>query len=104
MAELSIPQSMSAAVYLSPHKLEIQQRPVPTLGPRDVLIEVSHCGVCGTDLHVVLEGMGMPDSVGGHEYSGRIAALGSEVQGWAIGDAVVGGTETSCGECDCCRG
>jgi 2-desacetyl-2-hydroxyethyl bacteriochlorophyllide A dehydrogenase len=103
MADVSIPRNMSAAVYRSPHELEIQQRPVPELGPNDVLIEVSHCGICGTDLHVVLEGMGMPNSVGGHEYSGRIAALGSAVRGWAIGDAVVGGTESGCGECDCCR-
>ena len=98
----AIPESMSAAVYLSPHKLEIQQRRVPELGPNDVLVEVSHCGVCGTDLHVVLEGMGMPDSVGGHEYSGRVAAMGSKVSDWSIGDAVVGGSEASCGHCDCC--
>ena len=103
MAKGEIPESMRAAVYRSPHKLEIQQRPVPALGPQDVLLEVSHCGVCGTDLHVVLEGMGRPDSVGGHEYSGRIAAVGADVRDWSVGEAVVGGTEPSCGDCDCCR-
>lgn len=103
MASPEIPESMRAAVYLAPHKLEIQQRAVPLLGPTEVLLEVSHCGVCGTDLHVVLEGMGLPNSVGGHEYSGRIAALGAEVRDWALGEAVVGGGKAGCGECDCCR-
>lgn len=103
MASSEIPESMRAAVYLAPHKLEVQQRPVPTPGPTEVLLEVSHCGVCGTDLHVVLEGMGMPNSVGGHEYSGRIVALGAEVRDWSLGEPVVGGAEVGCGECDCCR-
>jgi (R,R)-butanediol dehydrogenase/meso-butanediol dehydrogenase/diacetyl reductase len=102
MPRPELPTSMRAAVYLAPHKLEIQQREVPALAPHEVLLEVSHCGVCGTDLHVVLEGMGMPNSVGGHEYSGRIAALGDAVEGWSIGDAVVGGADAACGLCDCC--
>jgi 2-desacetyl-2-hydroxyethyl bacteriochlorophyllide A dehydrogenase len=95
---------MQAAVYHGPRKLEIEARPVPELGPRDALIAVSHCGICGTDLHLVLEGMGRPNTIGGHEYSGRIAARGSELAAeWKVGDGVVGGPEKSCGDCAYCR-
>jgi 2-desacetyl-2-hydroxyethyl bacteriochlorophyllide A dehydrogenase len=97
-------ETMRAAVYHGPRELRIEERPIPKPGPHDALIEVSHCGVCGTDLHLVLEGMGRPDTIGGHEYSGRIAALGEEVSGeWQLGDRVVGGPERPCGSCDYCR-
>lgn len=99
----SFPSSMLAAVYRAPRRLTVEERAVPTIGPRDVLLEVSHCGICGTDLHFVLEGMGRPGSVGGHEYSGRIAVLGDEVEGWALGDPVVGGPRPGCGSCEYCR-
>jgi len=94
---------MRAAVYRAPRVLAVEERRVPAIGPRDVLIEVSHCGICGTDLHFVLEGMGRAGSVGGHEYSGRIVARGEEVKGWALGDAVVGGPRPGCGNCEYCR-
>ncbi len=98
------PHSMKAAVYHAPHQLEVEERPLPALGPRDALIEVSHCGICGTDLHIVLEGMGRPHSVGGHEYSGRIVELGAEVRGWAEGDLVVAYPgKPPCGQCEFCR-
>lgn len=94
---------MRAAVYQGEQRIEVEQRPVPELGPDDVLVEVSHCGICGTDLHMVLEGMGRPKTIGGHEYSGRIAALGSAVRGWSEGDPVVGGSVPGCGSCRPCR-
>jgi (R,R)-butanediol dehydrogenase/meso-butanediol dehydrogenase/diacetyl reductase len=94
---------MRAAVYQGEGRISVEERPLPELGPRDVLVEVSHCGVCGTDLHMVLEGMGRPNSIGGHEYSGRIAALGAQVEGWSEGEAVVGGSLPGCGRCRPCR-
>ncbi len=97
------PPSMRAAVYLEREKLVVEDRPLPALGPTEVLLEVSHCGICGTDLHLVLEGWGRPGSIGGHEYSGRIVALGSAVSGWEIGEPVVGGPEPGCGACEPCR-
>lgn len=99
----SIPETMRAAVYRERGRMIVEERLVPTPGPDDVLLEVSHCGVCGTDLHMVMEGWGRPDSISGHEYSGRIVGLGSEDGIWKIGDAVVGGPRDPCGECDPCR-
>ena len=94
---------MRAAVYLGDRQVEVEERPVPPLGPHDVLLEVSHCGVCGSDLHVVLEGWGRAGSIGGHEFSGRVAATGSDVSGWRLGDEVVGGPSVRCGVCEYCR-
>jgi len=73
------------------------------LGSGDVLIAVSHCGICGSDIHFVLDGWGHPDTIGGHEQTGVIAALGPDVDGWSVGDPVVVGPSPKCGECAYCR-
>ena len=98
----TIPATMRAAVYQAPHVIEVQDIPVPPLGPDDVLVQIDFCGVCGSDLHFVIEGWSAPGRVHGHEWSGRIVALGSDVDGWQLGDAVVGGP-TPCGECRWCK-
>jgi len=51
---------MRAAVYVGDGAIEVQDLPVPVLGPHDALVEVSHCGICGTDLHLVLERYARP--------------------------------------------
>ncbi|HUF83846.1 MAG TPA: alcohol dehydrogenase catalytic domain-containing protein [Acidimicrobiia bacterium] len=94
---------MRAAVYRGPRDVVIEERPTPELGPHDVLLEVSHCGVCGSDLHFVLDGWGRPGSIEGHEYSGRVVAVGDAVTQWSVGDEVVGGPTPRCGECEYCR-
>jgi L-iditol 2-dehydrogenase len=94
---------MRAAVYRGPRDVVVEERPVPELGPHDVLLEVSHCGVCGSDLHMFVDGWGAPNSIGGHEYSGRVVAVGAGVTAWSVGDALVGGPAQRCGECDYCR-
>jgi L-iditol 2-dehydrogenase len=94
---------MRAAVYRGPRDVVVEERPVPELGPHDLLLEVSHCGVCGSDLHMFVDGWGAPDSIGGHEYSGRVVAVGREVTAWSVGDALVGGPAQRCGECEYCR-
>ncbi|HEU5085755.1 MAG TPA: alcohol dehydrogenase catalytic domain-containing protein [Acidimicrobiales bacterium] len=95
--------TMPAAVLHGPGDLRVEQRPVPVPGPHDVVVEVSHCGVCGTDLHMVVEGWGRPGSVGGHEWSGTVVAVGSDVSTPAVGDAVVGGPPPGCGTCTPCH-
>lgn len=94
---------MRAAVYLGPGSLAVEERPVPLPGPTDVIIEVSHCGICGSDLHFVLDGWGRPGAIEGHEYTGRIVAVGEAVTRWKVGDDVVGGPTPRCGECQFCR-
>lgn len=94
---------MRAAVYRRRGVLDIEQIPVPEPGPDEVLVSVEHCGVCGTDLHAVLDGWGIPDTVGGHEYTGTVVAVGSAVSDWEPGDLAVGGPGAPCGECDFCH-
>ena len=94
---------MQAAVLHGARDLRIESRPAPDPGPGDVVVEVSHCGVCGTDLHMVIEGWGRPGTVGGHEWSGRVVAVGPGVDDVAVGAAVVGGPAVACGTCAACR-
>ena len=93
---------MPAAVLKGPGRLEVEQVDVPAVGAGDVLVEVDLCGVCGSDLHMVLEGWGQPGSWQGHEWVGRIAAVGADVTRWSPGDVVVGGPPVRCGTCASC--
>jgi threonine dehydrogenase-like Zn-dependent dehydrogenase len=93
---------MKAAVYVGDGAIEVRELPVPELAPNEARIEVSHCGICGTDLHLVLEKYARPGSVLGHEWSGTVAALGSDVTGWPVGARVVAGPTPGCGECRAC--
>jgi 2-desacetyl-2-hydroxyethyl bacteriochlorophyllide A dehydrogenase len=94
---------MPAAVYVGDGAIEVQRIPVPALGPDDALVEISHCWICGTDLHLVLERYARPGSVLGHEWSGTIAAVGADVRGWDTGARVVLDPTSGCGHCRACR-
>jgi 2-desacetyl-2-hydroxyethyl bacteriochlorophyllide A dehydrogenase len=94
---------MPAAVCVGKDAVEVRDVPVPAVGPGDVLVEVSHCGICGTDLHLVLEGYARPGTVLGHEWAGTVVAAGPGVQGWEPGARVVAGPTPGCGECRACR-
>jgi threonine dehydrogenase-like Zn-dependent dehydrogenase len=98
----SLPSSYRAAVYTEPGRVEVVDRPFPPLRPHDVVLRVSHCGVCGSDIHAVLEGWGRPGSVEGHEYSATVVAVGDAVTEWRVGDRVVGGPSPRCGTCEYC--
>ncbi|AXK72109.1 NAD(P)-dependent alcohol dehydrogenase [Lysobacter sp. TY2-98] len=82
--------------------LDIQRR---TPGPRDVQIEIAYCGVCHSDLHTVKSewaGTRYP-CVPGHEIVGTVTAVGSDVNGFAVGDTVgVGCMVDSCRHCAAC--
>ena len=91
--------------------MELQDVPVPSLGPNDVLIKVLYAGVCGTDLHIWewdawAAGRLNPPVVIGHEFSGRIEALGPEAEAEAllkVGDLVTAEGHIVCGHCLPCR-
>ena len=95
---------MPAAVYIGGGAMAVQDVPVPALGPSEVLVEISHCGICGSDLHLVLEQYARPGSVLGHEWAGTVAAVGSDVgDRWEVGTHVVSNPTGGCGECRPCR-
>ncbi len=98
----ALPDVMPAAVYQGPGQVTIEERPVPVPGPGEVLLEVQHCGICGSDIHLMLEGWGRPGSIFGHESACTIAAVGSGVTGWSPGDSVIIGSGPRCGHCRRC--
>lgn len=97
---------MRAMVLNAPaERLVPQERPNPAPGPGEVVIAVSACGVCRTDLHVV-DGE-LPQArypiVPGHEVVGRVAALGAGVAHLRLGERVgVGWLGHACGACPYC--
>jgi (R,R)-butanediol dehydrogenase/meso-butanediol dehydrogenase/diacetyl reductase len=98
---VAIPATMRAAVYEGPRQLEVRDIAIPDLAAGELLVEIDYCGVCGSDLHFVIEGWSAPGRVHGHEWSGRVVAFADDVEGWTIGDRVVGGP-VPCGECRYC--
>lgn len=97
-------ETMSAAVYRGDRRIDVEQLPVPEPRSGEVVVEVSHCGICGSDLHVFVDGWGAPGTTGGHEWSGVVTTVGDGVDGWAPGDRVVGGPTAGCGRCTACLG
>ena len=91
---------MRAAVLEDRRRFVIREVPAPVLGKDEVLIRVQYCGICGSDFHIFREGA---DIGAGHEFSGDIVEVGSDVEGWAAGDRVVVGPSTMCGVCFWCR-
>jgi threonine dehydrogenase-like Zn-dependent dehydrogenase len=95
---------MAAAVYQSPGVITIEERTVPQPGPDEVVVRVHSCGICGSDIHQLRDGWGLPPGVvAGHEWSGAIAAIGENVTSWSLGELVVGGASPRCGRCRRCR-
>lgn len=97
------PETMLAAVYTGGGALDVRELPVPELGSQDALVQISHCGICGTDLHLVLEEYARPGTILGHEWAGTIAAVGDQVDGWEVGTPVVTDDQPGCGACRACR-
>jgi (R,R)-butanediol dehydrogenase/meso-butanediol dehydrogenase/diacetyl reductase len=96
---------MRAAVFKklgSP--LVVETIPDPTPGANEVVVEVCRCGICGSDLHLTEDPIfGVPPGVVlGHEYSGRVAALGAGVDKVKVGDHVAVFPVHGCGKCATC--
>jgi (R,R)-butanediol dehydrogenase / meso-butanediol dehydrogenase / diacetyl reductase len=97
---------MKAAVFHGQRDIrvdEIAEPSAPAAG--DVVVEVSRAAICGTDSSEWLHGplLALPPVVLGHEFVGRVAAIGPDVEGLTAGDRVVSGAGISCGACDWCR-
>ena len=95
---------MKAVVISAPGELEVTTVDDPTPGPREVVVRVASCGICGTDLHI-LEGEFAPTLpiIPGHEFAGEVVAVGSEVTEVSVGDQVAADPNLYCGECYQCR-
>jgi len=96
---------VKALVMTEYKRFEVQDVPVPELGPEDVLIQVKACGICGSDVHGMdgSSGRRIPPVIMGHEAAGVIAQTGAAVSGWSVGDHVTFDSTVYCGKCYYCR-
>ena len=94
---------MLAAVYRGVNDVRLETVPVPEIGPGEILVKVHTCGICGTDLKKIATGSHSAPRIFGHETAGTVAAVGSSVTEFAVGDRVMVFHHIPCGECYYCR-
>ncbi len=96
-------QTMKANVFYGPNKIGIEEVPRPIAGAGEAVIRITLTTICGTDLHILRgEYPVRPGLVIGHEPVGVIEELGEGVTGYKIGDRVLVGAITPCGQCRAC--
>jgi L-iditol 2-dehydrogenase len=107
-----VPESQKAWVLGDPGELTLTEKPVPSPERAEVLVRIDAIAVCGTDLEIIYQGPpasikgGLPfnkNFTPGHEYMGRVVALGPGVDEYGIGDRVTVEIHAGCGQCKRCR-
>lgn len=94
---------MKALVFRGKHQIGLEEVPVPRAGYGEAVIRVTLTTICGTDLHIVRgEYPVQPGLILGHEPVGVICEIGPGVTGYNIGDRVLVGAITPCGQCHFC--
>ncbi len=94
---------MKAAVFVEPGRIVLEDRLKPRPGPRDALLRVTTTTICGTDVHILKgEYPVRPGLIVGHEPVGVIEELGASVVGFEVGQRVIAGAITPCGQCGTC--
>jgi threonine dehydrogenase-like Zn-dependent dehydrogenase len=94
---------MKAAIFTGPGRIVLDEKPVPTPSYGEALVRITTTTICGTDVHI-LKGE-YPVATGltiGHEPVGVIDELGPGVTGYTIGQRVIAGAITPCGQCHTC--
>src|SRR6516225_8101529 len=84
-----IPDTMRAVVYRGINDMRVESVPIPRIGPGEILVKIATCGICGTDLKKIHNGSHSAPRIFGHEMSGTIAAVGSGVTSYGVGERVV---------------
>jgi 2-desacetyl-2-hydroxyethyl bacteriochlorophyllide A dehydrogenase len=94
------------AAYTRARTIALDDAELAAPGPGQVRIDVAYTGICGTDLHIFhgdMDARVSAPAVLGHEMSGRIAAIGADVEGHRVGDPVTVLPLAWCGTCPACR-
>ncbi|WP_274650854.1 MDR/zinc-dependent alcohol dehydrogenase-like family protein [Paenibacillus humicola] len=111
---MTIPTKMKAVVAYAPGDYRLEEVPVPSPGPGEMLVKVEACGICAGDIKAY---GGAPSFWGdekqpayikapvipGHEFIGRVAALGEGVSGFGVGDRVISEQIVPCWQCRFCK-
>ena len=94
---------MRALQFDAPRKARVVEVADPTPGAHDVVIRVAACGICGTDVHIFHgDYLGEYPIVPGHEFAGRVEAVGNAVARVRVGDLAAIEPNLSCGRCEAC--
>jgi 2-desacetyl-2-hydroxyethyl bacteriochlorophyllide A dehydrogenase len=96
---------MACAMWRGTNDMRLERVPIPMPSGREVLIRVAACGICATDLHL-LDGsipLYKPPRILGHEFAGRVVAVGPDVTAVEVGAAVAVDPNMSCGACFYCH-
>jgi alcohol dehydrogenase len=98
--------TMRALVFRGPNQIAIESVPIPRPGVGEAVIRITLTTICGTDVHILKgEYKVRPGLVIGHEPVGVIHELGEGMTGYRVGDRVLVGAITPCGQCgDCLSG
>jgi 2-desacetyl-2-hydroxyethyl bacteriochlorophyllide A dehydrogenase len=110
--DLPIPDRMKAWVLGDPDQLMLREKPLPVPARAEVLVRIDAVAICATDLEIIHSGSpasiqgGLPfnkNFTPGHEYMGTVAALGPDVDEFAIGERISVEIHAGCGQCKRCR-
>lgn len=98
-------ETMKAVVFFGAHDIRVVEKPLPTVEKStDAVIKIQSAALCGSELHTY-RGAIVPPSTGhimGHEFTGVVVEVGSDIKGFKVGDEVVSIFTTQCGECWYC--
>lgn len=100
---------MRALVVTAPRQAEVQEIPDPVPGPGELLVDVERVGICGTDVELYTGEMAYIEQGHttfplrlGHEWTGRVSAVGDPADNWWLGRRITGDTMLGCGHCAFC--
>lgn len=100
---LQQPEKMKALTFIKPGVIELVEKPIPEPGYGEALVRITTTTICGTDVHILKGEYPVKSGLTiGHEPVGVIAALGPGVTDYRLGQRVIAGAITPCGQCDSC--
>jgi 2-desacetyl-2-hydroxyethyl bacteriochlorophyllide A dehydrogenase len=94
---------MQVGLVTGKRQITLREMPEPEPAPGKAVVEITHCGICGTDLHAWASGAPYNPAICGHEWAGSVAKRGSGVAHVKEGDRVTIGIAPACGQCPDCR-
>ena len=105
-----IPKLMKAAIMDGVNQMDVRNIPIPELEDDQLLIRIAYCGICATDYDNFI-GISSFTKEGkihfplrwGHEWSGRVCAVGKNVTKFKVGDRVTSESKVTCGNCEACK-
>ena len=93
---------MHVGLVTGERSIELVDMPTPEPDTGKAVVDISYCGICGTDLHAYLSGAPYNPAICGHEWVGNVSAVGSDVANVKEGDRVAIGIGAACGKCPAC--